>query len=147
MKTATIMYIPEEIEDGSEFERLDNMFPQAANHDGVNKVFPLVLDDAVNPIIVNDMVNEEGDKLAGDELLAAVASVLFADDRTPPIQISYGDLQALFEHPIYQLYAGNFETLEDLKALYLATIGTELVASTLDIGKTKAREAVKNYFA
>ena len=141
------MYIPEEIEEGSEFERLNNQFPEAANHDGVNKVFPIVLEDALNPIIVNDMVDAEGEKLAGDELLSSVANVLFADDRTPPIQISYGDLQALFEHPIYQLYAGNFETLEDLKALYLATIGAELVASTLSIGKTKAREAVKNYFA
>ncbi len=103
--TATIMYIPEEIIDGSEFARLNNQFPEAANHDGVNKVFPLVLEDAVNPIIVNNMVNEEGEKLAGDELLAAVASVLFADDRTPPIQISYSDLQTLFDSEVYQQYA------------------------------------------
>ena len=103
--TATIMYIPEEIIDGSEFARLNNQFPEAANHDGVNKVFPLVLEDAVNPIIVNNMVNEEGEKLAGDELLAAVASALFADDRTQAIQIGYGDLQTLFDSPVYQQYA------------------------------------------
>ncbi len=105
MKTATIMYIPAQIEEGSEFERLNNQFPEAANHDGVNKVFPLVLADAVDPIIVNDMVNAEGEKLAGDELLAAVASVLFADDRTQAIQIGYGDLQTLFDSAIYQQYA------------------------------------------
>ena len=105
MKTATIMYIPAQIEEGSEFERLNNQFPEAANHDGVNKVFPLVLADAVDPIVVNDMVNAEGEKLAGDELLSAVASVLFADDRTQPIQIGYGDLQTLFDSEIYQQYA------------------------------------------
>ena len=146
MKLATILLIPDVIIEGSEFDRLNNMFPQAACHDGINKAFPLILADSVNPIIVNDMVDDDGEKLTGDALLTEVAQVLFADDRTRPIQISYGDLQALYEHPTYQLFAGNFKTLEDLEEVYKAVFGVDLVAVDLDAGKVKARADIKAYF-
>ena len=117
MKLATMLLIPDVIIEGSEFDRLNSMFPHAACHDGINTAFPLILSDAVNPIIVNDMVDGEGVKLAGDELLAAVASVLFADDRTQPIQISYDDLQTLFDSDQYQAFViGDEQEREDIKS-------------------------------
>ncbi len=144
--TATIMYIPEEIEDGSEFDRLNYMFPHAACHDGINKAFPLILSDAVNPIIVNDMVDSEGVKLTGDALLFSVAQVLFSADRTRDIHIGYGDLQTLYEHPTYQLYAPTCDTLEELQVIYMSVFQTELIAADLEEGKIKSREAIKIYF-
>ena len=146
MKLATILLIPDVIIEGSEFDRLNNMFPQAACHDGINKAFPLILADSVNPIIVNDMTDSEGLKLEVDALLSAVAQVLFADDRTRAIQISYGDLQALYEHATYQLYAPTCETLEELQAIYKSVFGVDLVAVDFEAGKVKARADVKAYF-
>ncbi len=116
MKLATILLIPDVIIEGSEFDRLNSMFPHAACHDGINKAFPLILSDAVNPIIVNDMVDDEGVKLTGDALLFSVAAVLFADDRTRPIQIGYGDLQTLFDSEQYQAFViGDEQEREDIK--------------------------------
>lgn len=116
MKLATILLIPDVIIEGSEFDRLNSMFPHAACHDGINKAFPLILSDAVNPIIVNDMVDGEGVKLTGDALLFSVAAVLFADDRTRPIQIGYGDLQTLFDSEQYQAFViGDEQEREDIK--------------------------------
>ena len=146
MKLATILLIPDEIIEGSEFDRLNNMFPKAACHDGINKAFPLILADSVNPIIVNDMVDADGVKLTGDALLSAVAQVLFADDRTRAIQIGYGDLQALYEHATYQLYAPTCGTLEELQAIYKSVFGVDLVAVDFEAGKVKAREDIKAYF-
>ena len=150
MKLATILLIPEEIE-GSEFEKYLNEQPSVKAdtypcHDGINAAFPFILKDAINPIIVNDMTDSEGLKLEGDALLSAVAQVLFAEDRTRPIQIGYGDLQALYEHATYQLYAPTCETLEELQAIYKSVFVVDLVAVDFEAGKVKARVDLKAYF-
>jgi len=108
MKLATILLIPDVIE-GSEFEKYLNEHPSVKAdtypcHDGINAAFPFILKDSVNPIIVNDMVDDEGLKLTGEDLIAAVSAVMFAEDRTRAIQVSYGDLQLLFDSPQYQAF-------------------------------------------
>lgn len=145
MNIATIILIPDEIYESSEYFRLSQLFPFAANHDGLNKVFP-IKSNSENAIIVNDMVDSEGVKLTGDALLLSVAQVLFSADRTRDIHIGYGDLQTLYEHPTYQLYAPTCETLEELQVIYESVFQTELIADDLEAGKVKSRADIKNYF-
>ena len=147
MSHATIMLIVATVDiiEDSEFARLYKDSKKYARHDGINAIFAQVLPDVVNPIRVDDMLDAEGEKLTGDPLLFAVATVLFAEDRTRPIVISSVDLQALYDHPTYQIYAGNFDALADLNKVYKSVFGVDL-SGDLDAAKVTARQSIKSYF-
>ncbi len=141
----TLMIIPEgEIVENSAYDLLIKACPTAGTHDQINRVFPLAL-DGINSILVDEITDSEGEKLTGDDQLAAVATLLFSEDRSRPIQLSNTDLDRLFKHPTYQLYAGNFDSLEKLNDIYSALFGSEL-SGDLATAKDQARIDVKSYF-
>lgn len=89
--------------------------PKRACHDDINLVFVENYPEAVNPILVSDMVDEEGVQLEGDDLIAAIASELFADDRTRGIQGTKGQLSQLHKSPQWRLWCGKYEDKADLE--------------------------------
>ena len=105
-----------------------------------NACFAEISEEAVNPIVVSDQ------QLTGSELIAYVASLLFAEDRTRPIHMTREDYYFVFASPEYQLYLANFETLEELQVAYKALFQVDLIAVDLEAGKVKARADVKAYF-
>lgn len=131
------MRIPDVIIEGSEYDRLNNMRPHATKIDGVNAAFCEVLPDAVDPIVIDS---------EPEDLLVTVAGLLLADDRSKAIHIRNNQLQTVFESPEYQLFAGNFESLEALQELFLSFTGAELIAPNLTEGKALARATIEDYF-
>jgi len=132
----TIHRIPDVIAEGSEYDRLNTRFPHATKVDGVNAAFCMTLSDAVNPILID---------CDPEDLLVTVAGLLLADDRSRAIHIDNNQLQTVFDSPQYQLFAGNFEKLEDLQALYKAVFEVDLVGD-METAKAMARQSVSDYF-
>lgn len=148
MRLITIAKIPEEIIEGSDYEKLNAANPYFVSHDGVNRIFNTVLPDAIDPILIDELTDEEGEKLTGDALLAKVAWVLFDPPRERVIHIPYGDLVALHASTTWKLWCGQYEDVEALDVDYLAVLGTNADAEkSVEENVEIAREALKTIFA
>ena len=132
----TIIYQPEEIIEGSTFDKLITRFPQAAFHDKKNRLFNGIDEGAENPILVSELlpnftqeIDEDTLEPVGlsyiDTLVQALAPLLFADDRTRPLHIKKSVLSQLYRHPAYRLYCGNYETVEELNIDHLLIFGVD----------------------
>ena len=81
-------------------------FPHAAIHDGVHYVFADVsaIEDAID---INELVDEEGNKLEGDSLAWAIAKILAADDSSV-LHMNRSDVQLLHNHPAWRIWCANY---------------------------------------
>jgi hypothetical protein len=113
-KICTIMKQPSEVIKGSTFDKLIKRWPQAAFHDKVNRLFNSIDEDAFDPLMVSSFKDADGEELTGDALVTALAPYLFSDNRERPIHIRKSVLIDLYNNPAYQLYCGNYETIEEL---------------------------------
>jgi len=111
----TIMKQPDEIVADSTFGRLIAKWPKAAFHDKINRLFAGIDEQAINPIIVSDLLpdfvqeyDEETHEPIGpnyiDSLVAVLAPILYSEDRTQPIHVLKSVLSQLYRHPVYQAF-------------------------------------------
>jgi hypothetical protein len=107
------------------YQRLIAKWPNAAFHDGQNRLFAGIDDLAIDPLIVDTLLPDyEGNYI--DALVPTIAPYLFAEDRARPIHIRKSILSQLFRHPTYRLYCGNYETVEDLNVDYKKVFGVDV---------------------
>lgn len=117
LKLCTLIAMPEVIVEGSTYDVLNKRWPNAACHDGRNKIFNSTDEDAIDPLIVETLLPEyEGEYI--DALVRALAPYLFSDDRGRAIHIEKPIMSQLFKHPAYRLFCGNYETVEELNTDY-----------------------------
>jgi len=146
-----IRKVPDVIAEGSEFEDQALRYPFYANHDKLdelselgNAVFAKVHTDTVNPIKVYEEVNEEGQLLAGPELLNRVASLMLAEDRSRPIHLFQSQASQMHKSDIWKLWCCKQEIKEDLEEAYQKVFGTGLdKRKSLLTLKTEVKEAIK----
>jgi hypothetical protein len=118
----TIIY--EDLEHPS-YQRLIAKWPNAAFHDKQNRIFAGIDELAIDPLVVDTLLPEyEGDYITA--LVPAIAPYLFAEDRGRPIHIRRSILSQLYRHPAYQLYCGNYETVEALNVDYKKVFGVDV---------------------
>jgi hypothetical protein len=133
-KICTLIAIPSEIIEGSTYDILNKRWPNAACHDGINKIFNG--NDGVSDTTF--IVSEEFEQLEGEpdylgRLVVLLSPYLFAEDRIQPIHITKPIMSQLYRHPAYRLFCGNYSTFEELNADHMAVFGTEADESlTLD---------------
>jgi len=126
-KICTLIAIPDEIIEGSTYDILNKRWPNAACHDGINKVFNGYDGDADTYLIVADEFKEvEGESNYIGRLVVFLAPILFADDRTLPIHILKPIMSQLFRHPAYRIFCGNYETVEELNIDYRLVFGVDV---------------------
>ena len=95
----------------SEVKTLLIKFPLAAIHDDTNIIFPVVLHDAINPILLSDLKDDDGEVLTGDAMAWAIAKLMVNPDR-PAIHGMLSQFKELFKHPSYRLYCNGYEDEE-----------------------------------
>jgi hypothetical protein len=118
------------------YQRLIAKWPNAAFHDKQNRLFAGVDELAIDPLIVDTLLpdyaqvyDEEGNAIGPsyiDALVPTIAPYLFAEDRGRPIHIRRSILSQLYRHPAYQLYCGNYETVEALNVDYKKVFGVDV---------------------
>jgi len=151
MRIVEIRKVPDVIIEGSEFEAQSLRYPFYANHDENdelselgNAVFAKVHPDAINPIVVYEEVNEEGQLLSGAELLNRVASLMLAEDRSRPIHLFQSQASQLHKSDIWKLWCCKQETKDELEEDYQKVFGTGLdKRKSLLTLKTEVKEAIK----
>ena len=143
----TIIYQPEEIIEGSTFEKLITIFPNAAFHDLKNRLFNGIDEDAFDPLVVSTFKDSSGVELSGDALVYALAPYLFADNRERPIHIKKSVLSQLYRHSTYRLYCGNYETVEELNIDHLLVFGVDADSEkTIDELNEESRLKLEAHF-
>ena len=106
------------------FQRLIAKWPKAAFHDGKNRLFAGIDEDAIDPLIVDTLLPDyDGDINA---LVYALSPYLFSEDRGRPVHIRKSLLSQLFKHSAYRLYCGNYETVEALNVDYKKVFGVDV---------------------
>ena len=124
-KLCTIIAIPEVIIEGSTYDVLDKGTTHIICHDGENRIFRTTDKDAIDPLFVDTLLPVyEGEFI--DALVYALAPYLFADDRGRAIHIEELVVRQLYRHPAYQLYCGNYETVEALNIDYKKVFGVDV---------------------
>jgi hypothetical protein len=104
-KICALIAIPSEIIEGSTYDILNKKWPNAAIHDGVNKIFNGSIEGAEGVIIASEELPDDGNNDSYlDDLVAWLQVVLFEPDRTSPIYIENGLMSALYRHSEYQEY-------------------------------------------
>jgi hypothetical protein len=98
---------PEKIINGSELYFMTRKFPEAACHDGENYIFVETHPKADNPILVTDLVDENGDQLVGAALGEELKYQVFIDGRTRPIHLRKEDAKLFHSLPEWQLWIGD----------------------------------------
>ena len=104
-----------------------------------NIVYPSQSNSAINPLLIRRQ-DDEGTL----DVVLRLAIALF-DDRTRPIHMSTSDYLSCYNSDIFQLYLGNFESLEMLQKAYVSLLEVELLVDTLEAGIIKTREDIKAY--
>ena len=144
MKGVTILIIPTQV-GPTLYAYLKGRSPNNAQW-LENACFAEISELAINPIVVSEQLDGEGERLIGYELISYVASLLFAEDRTRAIHITRADYYFVFDSQEYQLYLADFQTLDDLKEAYFDLFTISLVADTLEEGIERTRADIKSYF-
>ena len=132
----------------SEVAEMLQRFPHAANHDPSNYIFVSTHPNAVNPVLVSEFVDADGEQLSGDALVAAIAVELFADNRSRAIHLSKSNAIALHAHPAWQLWCGNYEDKDSLEADHEKVFGAGVDRrKTLDSLVDESRIELKGAFS
>jgi hypothetical protein len=146
MRYVSIYLLPDVIEEGAEVYDLKQRF-KGAEHDGVNILFADVHPNAVNPIITTSLVDEEGNPMQGDLLVAALAKILFSTDRSRAIHIPFNDAVALHKHPAWRLWCAKYEDKDELEKDHEKAFGVGVDRrKSLDTLKDQAREEIRAAF-
>ena len=123
-KICTLIAIPDVIIEASTYDLLNKRWPEAACHDGINKVFNGYDGSADTYLIVDDdFAKIEGEEDYIGRLVLLLAPMLFDEDRLQPIHILKPIMSQLFRHPAYRLFCGNYKTVEELAVDYLLVFG------------------------
>lgn len=133
-KICTLIAIPDTIIEGSTYDILNKRWPNAACHDGINKVFNGYDGSSDTSLIVSDAYAIQDDEAMDDyinRLVFLLGPILFAEDRLEPIHILKPIMSQLFKHPAYRLFCGKYETKENLSTDRILVTG-----NSADMSKT-----------
>jgi len=132
----SIYLIPDVIVEDSEYARLLAQYP-GVSHDGVNRIFPICLPDAVNPVLFEEV--------EGVDSMLAFGSLLFADDRA--IHGEQSILGTLHTHPMWRVWCGQYETVAELEVDYNVVFSEPLDTNlTLSELLANVRIQIKTFF-
>ena len=121
--------------EGTELYRMLQVHPQAGTHNSTNYIFVSSLEDAVNPIVVSELLDEAGEKVAGDKLVWVVAKELVKSVRPRAIHLTKGEAITLSAHPAWRIWCGEYgedRELFELDWAYLGGMLAELKPSAID---------------
>jgi len=129
----------------NETYRLLQQYPLAANAGG-NHAFVTTLDDAFEPIIIADLVDENGEQLQGMALIAAIGTIMVQDDRSRSIHCSLSDIRLLTESTHWKIWAKLIDDESVLK-IKASSIGISIdKRKTLENNQQIASDAVRSLF-
>jgi hypothetical protein len=94
-------------------------WPQAAQHDGLNYIFVDTHSNALDPIDLSEAEYEDT-----NELVAIIASELFAEDRSKAIHLTKSQALTLYAHPAWRLWCGRYDNDEALEVDHELVFGT-----------------------
>lgn len=90
-----------------ELEALLARHPTPANHDGMHYVFASAV-DTENPIIIDELVDSEGELLTGDALAWYMAKIL-ATDESAVFWASVPRLEQLHNHAAWRIWRAKYD--------------------------------------
>lgn len=104
-----------ELEDtNNETFRLLQLFPKCADNGHVH-IVNATLEDAFEPILVSEMLDDEGSQLQGGALVIAVGKLLVASDGLRSIHCTINDVQTLTESDYWLVWAQLIDDESELK--------------------------------
>ena len=105
-----------EVPPGSELEYMLGRFPFGGTHNSNNFIFVAVHPNAVDPLVVGDMVDAEGEPLSGNALVWALAQE-FNKPQRRAIHLTKAEASVLHRHPAWRICCGEYgENREQFKA-------------------------------
>ena len=117
----SIYRISDTLIEGHEANDMLARFPQAGDRQSSNYIFVDSHPNAVNPFIVGDLVDGEGEKLTGEALVLEVGKELAKDVRERAIHLTKSEAIELAKSPIWRLWTKEYgEDREAFEADYLA---------------------------
>lgn len=129
----------------SETFRLLQKWPMAADVGG-NYAFNSILEDAVNPVIVANLVDETGGMLEGDAVIAAIGKLMIAEDRSHSIHCTLSEFVQLTTSIQWKLWAKLINNEDELKEK-AALLGISIdKRKTLESNQQIASDAVRALF-
>jgi hypothetical protein len=115
-------------------------WPQAAQHDGLNYIFVDTHSNALDPIDLSEIEYE-----TTDDLVAIIASELFAEDRSKAIHLTKSQAITLYAHPAWRLWCGRYDNKDALEADHKSFFGTSIDDSkSLDTLINNAKNNLKS---
>jgi hypothetical protein len=114
-------------------------WPNAARHDNLNFVFVSTHPEAFDPV---DLSVSEYETV--DQLIALIANVLFAEDRSRAIHMTKSQAIELYAHVVWRLWCGRYEDKEKLESDHELFFGDGVDRrKSLDTLIAEAREEIK----
>lgn len=96
-------------------------WPHAAQHDGLNYIFVDTHSNALDPIDLSEIEYE-----TTDDLVAIIASELFAEDRSKAIHLTKSQVLTLYAHPAWRLWCGRYDNKDALEEDHKLFFGTSI---------------------
>ena len=107
--------------EGTEAYDMLQRFPKAGDHQSLNFIFVSTHPDTVNPFVVGDLVDGEGEKLTGDALVLEVGKELVREPRDRAIHLTKSEASSMAKSPIWRLWTKEYgDDVDAFKADYLA---------------------------
>ena len=109
MNMGSIYRVSDSLIEGNEAYDMLQRFPKAGDHHSLNYLFASTHPNAVNPFIVGDLVDEEGEKLTGDALVLEVGKELVREPRDSAIHLTKAEATSLSHSPIWRLWTKEYD--------------------------------------
>jgi len=107
--------------EGTEAAQMREWYPDAGDKNSNNVIFVGTHPTAVNPYIVGDLIDAEGEKLSGDALVLEVAKELAGEARERAIHLTKAEAVRLAKSPLWRLWTKDYgENRPAFEADYLA---------------------------
>lgn len=92
-------------------------FPMAGTHNSGNYVFSIEHPNAINPIVVSELLDTEGEPLTPDAMVLTLAVEMIKPERDRAIHINKSEATLLHSHAVWRLWCGQLEP-EQIEDIY-----------------------------
>ena len=109
MNMGSMYRVSDSLIEGHEAYDMLQRFPKAGDHQSLNYLFASTHPDAVNPFVVGDLVDAEGEKLTGDALVLEVGKELVREPRDRAIHLTKSEASSMAKSPIWRLWTKEYD--------------------------------------
>lgn len=98
------IYIQSDIDEDHEAWPLLQRFPQAGTHDSGNYIFVSSIAAAVDPLVVSEITDDNGDPMTGFPLVAEIGKEMIKPVRSRAIHINKSEAVELNKSPTWRIW-------------------------------------------